>query len=599
MKKLNGFIEQTDHELLKENANKSLDKVTSSRDAIAGIVSRHVTAEYILTPEIINAHNEGYIHCHDMDYFITPAYHNCTLVNYPDMLKNGFKLGNTFIHEPSGVDIACVVLMQALLELSGSAYGGQTLAHLDVHLEPYIKKTHYMLLQEQNQYNLPNEYVEDKLLKIVKRAAKTILWQCNTNTSCNGQQSFVSISMGTSTTKYGRMFTKAYLNEHEKGIDGKTPIFPKVIYFLDENNLEPNSINYDIKLEAIRCSSKRIYPDFINVKKNLELTGSSIEPVSPMGCRSYLSKYINPLTGKEEFFGRGNLGVVTLGLPLIALDSNNSEDKFFELLDGYFDLAYKVHDIRISRFKKSKAGENPLFYMYGGIARLGENDFLENIIDKMSVSFGYTGIFETCEFLYGSYDKNKALKIMKYLNDKVQEYKSSSGLNFSLYASPYESGSYRLKKCIDRKYPDVMKHEYITNSFHTPVWVNKTPFEKYDEEKDFLQYSTGGNIIYCETPSLKHNLKALESIIDYGCEIGVHYMGINQPSDYCKKCDFSGECITEPDGFTCPTCGNKDPNTLYVIRRICGYLSLGTKSSNMIGFNTGKMYEIKERTKHL
>lgn len=597
-KKLQGFIDQSDDEIMKENANKSYDKVTASRDAIAGIVSRYITSTEILPKDVVDAHNDGYIHVHDMDYFITSAYHNCTLVNYPDMLKNGFKLGSTDIHEPSGIDVCCVVLMQALLELSGSAYGGQTLAHLDIHLEPYIQKSYNLLKEEQKKYNLSDEYVEDKIQEIVRRAAKTILYQCNTNTSCNGQQSFVSISMGTSTTKFGRMFTKAYLNEHEKGISGRTPIFPKVIYFLDENNMKPDSINYDLKQEAIRCSSKRIYPDFINVSKNLELTGSSSEPVSPMGCRSYLSKYINPKTNKEEYFGRGNIGVVTLGLPLIALDANKSEDKFYELLDQYFGLAYKAHEIRIERFKKSKAGSNPLFYMYGGIARLQEDDLLETIIDKMSISFGYTGLYETCEFLYGEYNKEKALQIMKYLNEKANYYKKISGLNFSIYGSPYESGCYRIKKCIDKKYPNVMKHEFITNSFHTPVWEEITIFDKFKEEKDFLEFSTGGNIIYCETPSLKNNLSALETIIDYAYNIGCHYIGVNQPADKCHICNYEGEMLTEIDGFTCPQCNNNDSTKLYVIRRICGYLSNGTKSKNNIGFNTGKMYEIKERKKH-
>lgn len=415
------------------------------------------------------------------------------------------------------------------------------------------------------------------------------------------QTPFVTISFGLDTSVFGRMITRNYLEVHKNGIgeDHATPVFPKVLFFLDEGvNMNPGDPNYDLKRLALECSAERIYPDFVSVPLNKKVTGSSAGDVTSMGCRSYLSKYIDQQTGEEKYLGRFNLGVVSLNLPMIAARAKAEQKDFFKLLDEYLELSYEAHMVRVNRMIGVKAEQNPIMWCEGVLARLDP----EETIDKLfyngyaSISIGYIGVYETCQILGREGDRNLALGILQHMKDKCGEFKARSNLGFSVYGTPSENLCYKTATCLDKMYPGVLKHEreYLTNSFHQPVWLHTTPFEKWEYEEGFALISNGGNIGYIETPSLKNNLKALESLIDYGYN-HIMYYGINQPVDQCLKCGFHGEAKATAKGFECPECGNHDPATLSVIRRVSGYLS----APNARPFNVGKQAEVLERVKHV
>lgn len=415
------------------------------------------------------------------------------------------------------------------------------------------------------------------------------------------QTPFLTISLGLDTSKFGRMITKNYLMVHKGGIgeDHITPVFPKVLFFLDEGvNMNPGDPNYDLKQLAMECAAERIYPDFVSVPLNRKVTGSTKGNVTSMGCRSYLSKYVDQQTGEEKYLGRFNLGVVSLNLPMIAAKAKTEGTDFYAVLDEYLELAYDAHMVRVNRLKETKAGQNPIMWCEGVLARLDP----EETIDKLfydgyaSISIGYIGVYETCQILGREGDKNLALGILQHMKDKCAEFKERSRLGFSLYGTPSESLCYKAATCLDRAYPGVLKHEreYLTNSFHQPVWLKTSPFDKWLYEEGFATISNGGNIGYIETPNLRNNLGALEALIDFGYK-HIMYYGVNQPVDFCMKCGFKGEAKATTKGFECPECGNHDPATLSVIRRVSGYLS----APNARPFNVGKQSEVMERVKHV
>lgn len=588
------FLNQSNQDLLNENANKDAKIVNTHRDLLAGILSKHY-AENIISNDLMKWHNDGYGHIHDLDYYISPLT-NCCLVNYMDMLKYGFKIGNAQIGSPNSIGVACTVLTQIVLAVSASQYGGQSLPHIDSGLEPYVEKSYNKLLKLQQQFNLSDEFIEYELRKEVYDAMQALLYQVNTITSSNGQTPFVTLSLGLSTTKFGRMITEAYLDVHEKGlgIDGNTPVFPKVIFFLQDGvNLKEDDINYDLKQKALKCSAKRIYPDFVSVPLNHNITGSTQEAVTPMGCRSFLSKWTDE-SGKEKYNGRFNLGVVSVNLPLLALESTSDCD-FFINIDKHMQMAYRAQMNRVERLKSMKAKQNPILFTEGVIARLNPEDTIEQLFydGYASISIGYVGLAECSEILKGKIDKSFCTSILSYMKSKCEEFKNKSRLAFSLYGTPAESLCYKFANSIEKKYPSVLKRDYITNSFHQPVWIETSPFEKWDYEEGFAALSNGGNISYVESPNLINNLKALETLIDYAY-YKVPYFGINQPVDKCYECDFEGEFTVDHNGFHCPNCNNRNDKTMSVIRRVSGYL--GNPSSR--GFNKGKQQECSQRTKH-
>lgn len=592
-----GFISQTSDEFTRENANKDAKTVNTHRDLLAGILSKNICSTQIVPKHLMQLHNEGYIHIHDMDYMISPLL-NCCLVNYPDMLKNGFCIGNAKISSPKSIGVACTVLTQIVLAVSSAQYGGQSLAHIDSGLAPYVKKSHEKLLEKQRLYNLSDEFVRTELYKEVHDAMQTFLYQVNTMTSCNGQTPFITISLGLDTTEYGRMITEVYLQNHKRGLgeDGTTPVFPKVLFFLEEGvNMNAEDANYDLRVLAMETAVKRIYPDFVSVPLNRKITGSTAEPVTSMGCRSFLGKWIDPTTGKERYNGRANLGVVTVNLPLLALESD-SEGTFYTKLGEAMDLAKEAHMLRIERLKGTKAKQNPVMYMHGALARLQPDDDISQLFydGQFSISIGFVGLAETMEQLYGTLNKEKGLKILQFMKDRCEQYYKDTRLAFSIYGTPAESLCWRFAKCIEAKYPGTLQHEYLTNSFHQPVWVDSTPFEKWDYEEGFAELSSGGNIGYVETTlgNGNHNIKAYDTLLQYGYK-HIPYFGINLAVDKCMECKFTGEFHADKDGFVCPDCGNRNPESIEVIRRISGYLGSASRPANH-----GKHHEMMERTKH-
>lgn len=587
------FLNQNNSDLTNENANKDAKVVNTHRDLLAGILSKHYSQD-VIPEELMQWHNDGYGHIHDLDYYISPLT-NCCLVNYEDMLQHGFKMGNAQISSPNSIGVACTVLTQIVLAVSASQYGGQSLAHIDKGLEPYVKKSWDKLLEKQKQYNLSTEFIEDELQKEVYDAMQALLYQVNTITSSNGQTPFISISLGLNTSKFGRMINKAYLEVHENGLgkDKITPVFPKVIFFLEEGiNMYSTDENYDIKQLAMRCASKRIYPDFVSVPLNRKVTGSTAEPVTPMGCRSFLGKWDDGIT--EKYNGRFNLGVVSINLPLIALSSESDGD-FFDKIDEHMNIAYRAQMNRVERLKGTKASQNPTLFMEGAIARLNANDTIDQLFYNgyASISIGYVGLVECSEILTGGISKEFCMSILNYMKSKCDEFKKESNIAFSLYGTPAESLCYKFARCIEAKYPSVLKRDFITNSFHQPVWVESSPFEKWSFEEGFAYLSSGGNISYVETSNLANNIQALETLINYAYN-KIPYFGINQPVDKCYECNFEGQFSVDKDGFHCPCCENRNERSMSVIRRVSGYLS----APNSRAFNKGKQQEVSQRIKH-
>lgn len=587
------FLNQNNSDLTNENANKDAKVVNTHRDLLAGILSKHYSQD-VIPEELMQWHNDGYGHIHDLDYYISPLT-NCCLVNYEDMLQHGFKMGNAQISSPNSIGVACTVLTQIVLAVSASQYGGQSLAHIDKGLEPYVKKSWDKLLEKQKQYNLSTEFIEDELQKEVYDAMQALLYQVNTITSSNGQTPFISISLGLNTSKFGRMINKAYLEVHENGLgkDKITPVFPKVIFFLEEGiNMNSTDKNYDIKQLAMRCASKRIYPDFVSVPLNRKVTGSAAEPVTPMGCRSFLGKWDDGIT--EKYNGRFNLGVVSINLPLIALSSESDGD-FFDKIDEHMNIAYRAQMNRVERLKGTKASQNPTLFMEGAIARLNANDTIDQLFYNgyASISIGYVGLVECSEILTGGISKEFCMSILNYMKSKCDEFKKESNIAFSLYGTPAESLCYKFARCIEAKYPSVLKRDFITNSFHQPVWVESSPFEKWSFEEGFAYLSAGGNISYVETSNLANNIQALETLINYAYN-KIPYFGINQPVDKCYECNFEGQFSVDKDGFHCPCCENRNERSMSVIRRVSGYLS----APNSRAFNKGKQQEVSQRIKH-
>lgn len=441
-KDVQGFLEQTCDEFTKENANKPTKLVHTHRDLLAGILSKHMAVTQILPEKIMKAHTDGFMHVHDLDYIVSPLT-NCCLVNYPDMLEHGFNLGGAKIETPKSIGVACTILSQIALGVSGAQYGGQTHSHIDTGLKPYVEasfKKNLELVKE-----LTGVEDKDKAMALTDKevydSMQTLLYQVNTMSSTNGQSPFITISLGLDTSVFGRMITRNYLKVHKAGLgkDHVTPVFPKVLFFLEEGvNMKPGDPNYDLKRLALECSADRIYPDFVSVPLNRKVTGSTEGNVTSMGCRSFLSKYNDPATGDEKYLGRFNLGVVSLNLPMLAAKAVTEGKDFYAVLDEYMELAYDAHMVRVNRLKGTKAGQNPLMWCEGVLARLDPNEEIDKLFydGYASISIGYIGVYETCQILGREGDKNLALGILQHMKDKCAEFKERSRLAFSLYGTP-------------------------------------------------------------------------------------------------------------------------------------------------------------------
>lgn len=608
---IQGLVEQTNDTILKENANKDAKVFPVQRDLLAGIISKHFARTYVLPEAVVEAHDKGEIHYHDLDYAPFLPMTNCCLVDLKGMMKNGFKLGNAKIESPKSIGVACAIMAQITAQVASHQYGGTTFANVDKVLAPYAKMSFVKHYANAKKWGVDDadSYADEMTSKDIYDGIQAYEYEVNTLFTTNGQQPFVTISFGTGTDWFEREIQKAILKVRIKGLgkDGLTAVFPKLVMFLEEGvNIKPEDINYDIKQLALECSSKRLYPDIISAKINREITGSST-PVSPMGCRSFLSVWKDE-KGEEVLDGRNNLGVVSINLPRIALESGADKTKFYEILDKRLLVAKEALETRIDRLRGIKASVAPILYTEGafGVKLNPDDDIIDMFKNgRSSVSLGFIGIHEVGLAMFGvspteSEECYQFCKdVVQYLSDATLSWKNASpeGWGYSLYATPSESLCNRfcaLDKAVFGDVKGVTDKDYYTNSFHQDVYKRSNPFDKIDHESPYHAISNAGHISYAEFPNVRNNLEALETVWDYAME-HLDYFGTNTPSDKCMECGFEGEFKIDGDGFHCPNCGNNDSKTISVIRRVCGYL--GQPSAR--GFNHGKNVEMTRRVKHL
>lgn len=628
-RKVLGLLELTNEEVLKENSNKDGATIPTQRDLLAGIMAKDFAQTYMIPKRVVEAHNSGDLHFHDQDYSPYFPIYNCMLIDLKGMLENGFKLGNAQIETPKSITTATAITAQIIAQVASHIYGGNTINEIDKILAPYVLesfKKHYRrglewlyMLDESEISKLDisweNEELHEKYarcLDYAKRlteketfdAFQSLEYEINTLVSANGQTPFSTFGFGRGLSWAERQIQISILQNRIRGLgrDGKTAIFPKLIFAIEDGvNLKPSDPNYDIKQLALKCSTLRMYPDIISVPKVKEITGSF---KFPMGCRSFLGEYEE--NGELLHDGRFNMGVVTANLPRIAIRAQGSEEKFYRLLDELLEACKEGLLYRIERLKGVKAKVAPILYMEGAAgSRLQAEDTIDHLLEngRASISLGYIGIHETMMALYGKsiFDdevlRAKGLQIVEYLSRKTAEWKEETGYGFSLYSTPAESLCYRFCKLDEEKFgviPSVTDKGYYTNSFHLDVNKKVTPFEKIEFERVYPQYANGGFITYCEFDSLVNNPEALEAVWDYAYE-RVPYFGTNTPTDKCLECGYEGEFGATNSGFQCPNCGNSNPKTSSVIRRCCGYLSEPSQRP----FNAGKQKEVLSRVKHM
>ena len=611
---IKGLMTLSNKELTNENANKDSRVFPTKRDLLAGIVSKHMARNHILPKYIVEAHDSGDIHYHDLDYSPFTPYTNCCLVDLKGMLENGFRMGNADIEPPKSIGVATALMAQITAQIASHQYGGTTFANVDQVLAPYVEMTYNKHFKDAVWYGVPKskQYAMEKTEKDVFDAFQSYEYEVNTLHTANGQTPFVTITFGMGTGWRERMIQKAILKNRIRGLGKKgiTPVFPKLVMFMEKGiNLNPEDRNYDIKKLALECASKRMYPDIISAANNRRITGSSI-PVSPMGCRSFLSVW-NDEHGNEILDGRNNLGVVTINLPRIAIEAEAQEDEdahdaFWRILDERLELCFEALMTRIDSLRGVKASVAPILYTEGafGVRLKPDDEILELFKNgRSSISLGYIGLHETL-MLFGSgqhpFDRigsqNMGRLILEYLRAATEAWKKKTGFGFSLYSTPAESLCHRFCKLDYEKFGSIKgitDKGWYTNSFHLDVDRKVTPFEKIDYEADYHYIATAGHISYVEFPDMKNNLEALEKVWDYAMD-KLDYFGTNLPVDKCFECGSDDEFKPTEDGFHCTHCGNHDPEKMSVTRRTCGYLG----APAVRGFNEGKNKEMMHRTKH-
>jgi ribonucleoside-triphosphate reductase len=605
---IDGLIEQSNASLLNENANKDGKVIPTQRDLLAGIVAKHYAKSYILPRDVVRAHDKGEIHYHDLDYAPFFPMFNCMLIDIKGMFTDGFKMGNAEIEEPKSISTATAVCAQIIAQVASHIYGGTTINGIDTTLEPYVAKSYQKHLATAKKWgiNEPQAYADEQTEKECYNAFQSLEYEVNTLHTANGQTPFVTFGFGLGTSWEARLIQQSIFKIRLAGLgkNRKTAIFPKLVFAVKDGvNHKAQDQNYDIKQLALECASKRMYPDILNFDKVVEITGSF---KTPMGCRSFLGAY----TENDELVhdGRNNLGVVSLNLPRISLESNGNEKTFYEILDKRLLMAKKALDTRIERLSEVKASVAPILYMEGACGvRLKADDCVADIFKngRASISLGYIGLHEAINALHGAQghlfdDKEKqqkAIDMIRYLKTATDAWAAESGYAFSLYSTPSENLCDRFCRLDTKQFgvlEGVTDKGYYTNSFHLDVEKQVNPYDKLDFEMPYPEIASGGFICYGEYPNMKHNLKALEDVWDYSYS-RVPYYGTNTPIDECYECGFHGEFDCTSKGFTCPSCGNSDPEKVAVTRRVCGYLG----SPDSRPFNEGKQEEVKRRVKHL
>ncbi|MGT2718338.1 anaerobic ribonucleoside-triphosphate reductase [Streptococcus oricebi] len=597
-----------DQTVVNENANKDSNVFNTQRDLTAGIVGKSIGLK-LLPSHVANAHQKGDIHYHDLDYSPYTPMTNCCLIDFEGMLAKGFKIGNAEVESPKSIQTATAQISQIIANVASSQYGGCSADRIDEVLAPYAEKNYQKHLADAQNWVLADkqeDYAWSKTQKDIYDAMQSLEYEINTLFTSNGQTPFTSLGFGLGTNRFEREIQKAILQIRIAGLgaEHRTAIFPKLIFTLKRGlNLEATSPNYDIKELALECATKRMYPDVLSYDKIIDLTGSF---KVPMGCRSFLQGWKDE-QGQEVNSGRMNLGVVTVNLPRIALESEGDLTKFWALFNERMNIAEDALVYRVERTKEASPSNAPILYQYGAFGkRLGKQDQVDQLFNRRraTVSLGYIGLYEVAAVFYGrDWETNPEAKdftvqIVKEMKKLVGEWSDQYDYHFSVYSTPSESLTDRFCRLDREKFglvPDITDKEYYTNSFHYDVRKNPTPFEKLDFEKVYPEAgATGGFIHYCEYPVLQQNPKALEAVWDYAYD-RVGYLGTNTPIDRCYKCDFEGDFTPTERGFTCPNCGNSDPKTVDVVKRTCGYLG-NPQARPMVN---GRHKEISARVKHM
>lgn len=597
-----------DQAVVNENANKDSDVFNTQRDLTAGIVGKSIGLQ-MLPKHVANAHQKGDIHYHDLDYSPYTPMTNCCLIDFKSMLENGFKIGNAEVESPKSIQTATAQISQIIANVASSQYGGCSADRIDEVLAPYAEKNYQKHLKDAEEWVLPDkreDYAWKKTQKDIYDAMQSLEYEINTLFTSNGQTPFTSLGFGLGTNRFEREIQKAILNIRINGLgsEHRTAIFPKLIFTLKRGlNLEEGTPNYDIKQLALECATKRMYPDVLSYDKIVDLTGSF---KVPMGCRSFLQGWKDE-NGVEVNSGRMNLGVVTVNLPRIALESEGDINKFWEIFNERMNIAEDALVYRVERTKEATPANAPILYQYGAFGhRLGKEESVDQLFKnrRATVSLGYIGLYEVATVFFGnSWEHNPEAKeftlaIIRDMKRRVEEWSDQYGYHFSIYSTPSESLTDRFCRLDTDKFgsiPDITDKEYYTNSFHYDVRKNPTPFEKLDFEKIYPEAgASGGFIHYCEYPVLQQNPKALEAVWDYAYD-RVGYLGTNTPIDRCYKCDFEGDFEPTERGFACPNCGNSDPKTVDVVKRTCGYLG-NPQARPMVN---GRHKEIAARVKHM
>lgn len=602
-----GKLISKDQAVVNENANKDSDVFNTQRDLTAGIVGKSIGLK-MLPPHVANAHQKGEIHYHDLDYHPYTPMTNCCLIDFKGMLNNGFKIGNADVEPPKSIQTATAQISQIIANVASSQYGGCSADRVDELLAPFAEKNYQKHLQDAKEWILPEkqeDYARTKTKKDIYDAMQSLEYEINTLFTSNGQTPFTSLGFGLGTSWFEREIQRAILEIRIKGLgsEHRTAIFPKLIFTLKRGlNMAPSDQNYDIKTLALECATKRMYPDILSYDKIVELTGSF---KVPMGCRSFLQGWKDS-NGNEVNSGRMNLGVVTLNLPRIALESHGDTQKFWKLLDERLQVLKDALVYRVERCKEATPANAPILYQYGAFGRrLNKSESVNELFKnkRATVSMGYIGLYEVATAFYGGdWEKNPEAKqftveILSLMKAMADQWGDEYGYHFSVYSTPSESLTDRFCRLDTEKFglvKDITDKEYYTNSFHYDVRKNPTPFEKLDFEKDYPKYCSGGFIHYCEYPVLQQNPKALEAVWDYAYD-RVGYLGTNTPIDKCYACGFEGDFTPTERGFECPNCGNNDPKTVDVVKRTCGYLG-NPQARPMVH---GRHKEISSRVKHM
>ncbi len=618
------LIECQNEEVKQENANKNPTVNSVQRDYMAGEISKDLTARLLLDPEIVKAHNEGLIHFHDSDYFAQHM-HNCDLVNLEDMLQNGTVISGTYIEKPHSFSTACNIATQIIAQVASNQYGGQSISL--THLAPFVDVSRKKIAAEVEvemegldvSAERKKEIVERRLRNEINRGVQTIQYQVVTLMTTNGQAPFITVFMYLGEARNPQekadlaIIIEETIRQRYQGVKNEagvwiTPAFPKLIYVLEEDNIRPGTPYYYLTELAAKCTAKRMVPDYISEKKMLELKvdkNGEGHCYTCMGCRSFLTPYVDPETGKPKYYGRFNQGVVTINLVDVALSSGGNFEKFWKIFDERLALCHKALQARHQRLMGTPSDAAPILWQYGALARLKKGEKIDKLLfgGYSTISLGYAGLYECVKYMTGKSHtdagaKPFALSVMQHMNDKCNAWKKAENMDYSLYGTPLESTTYKFAKCLQKRFgivKGITDKNYITNSYHVHVSEPIDAFTKLKFEADFQRLSPGGAISYVEVPNMQDNLEAVISVLQFIYD-NIMYAELNTKSDYCQVCGYDGEIkIVEDDGklvWECPKCGNRDQNKLNVARRTCGYI--GTQF-----WNQGRTQEIKDRVLHL